>query len=143
MQADKTFEAVGIGPFQDDDAKNHLQVAAVVFVAEDPPVGFVSVDVVDGLAHISQLSVLPGSRGRGLGTALIDAVCDWARSREIPGVTLTTFRDVTWNGPFYVRQGFQPVEHLTPGLAAIRHHEKDIGDDDFGPRIAMKKDLLK
>jgi hypothetical protein len=30
---------------------------------------------------------------------------------------------------------------MTPGLAAMREHERAIGDDDFGPRIAMRKDL--
>jgi hypothetical protein len=56
-------------------------------------------------------------------------------------VTLTTFRDVPWNGPFYAKLGFRELRHLSPGLAAMREHERLIGDDDFGPRIAMRKDL--
>jgi hypothetical protein len=58
-------------------------------------------------------------------------------------VTLTTFRDVPWNGPFYAGLGFRAVDELTPGLAAVRDHEKAIGDDDFGPRIAMRKELAQ
>ena len=58
-------------------------------------------------------------------------------------MTLTTFRDVPWNGPFYAGLGFRAVDELTPGLAAVRDHEKAIGDDDFGPRIAMRKELAQ
>jgi GNAT superfamily N-acetyltransferase len=132
LQADKMFEEVGIGPFQNSDAQNHLDVAALVLAAEEPPVGFICVEVVEGIAHIWQLAVLPGSQGRGLGSALIAAVCGWAISEGIPAVTLTTYRDIPWNGPFYRRRGFQPIEHLSPGLTAIRNHERDVGDDDFG-----------
>jgi hypothetical protein len=54
---------------------------------------------------------------------------------------LTTYRDVPWNGPFYARRGFRTISRLGPGLRAIRDHEKAIGDDGFGPRIAMRKNL--
>ncbi|HUJ66088.1 MAG TPA: hypothetical protein VLX59_11150 [Acidimicrobiales bacterium] len=59
----------------------------------------------------------------------------------LPAVTLTKFRDVAWNGPFCARLGFREVEDLSPGLAAMREHERAIGGDDLGPRIAMRKDL--
>ena len=135
------YEEVGIGPFRNDEAESHLEGAAAVFAAEDPPVGFASVDLVDGLAHLWQLSVLPDFQGRGLGTALIEAACDWSQSRRIEAVTLTTFQDVPWNGPFYARRGFRIVSRLTPGLSAIRKHEKAIGDDAFGTRMVMRLDL--
>jgi hypothetical protein len=54
---------------------------------------------------------------------------------------LTTFRDVPWNGPYYAALGFTAVDDRSPGLMAIREHERAIGDDDFGPRFAMRKDL--
>ena len=141
VESDAIFAAVGIGPFQDDDSERHLSAAAVVFVTGEPPVAFVTVEVLDGLAHIWQLSVLPSLQGRGLGRQLVAAVCNWARARGYPAVTLTTFRDVPWNGPFYKKIGFLELDELTPGLAAIRQHEHDIGDDAFGPRIAMRLDL--
>ena len=139
--ADKMFAEVGIGPFADSDAADHLAKAAVVFVAEDPPVGFASVEIVDGVAHLWQLAVLPTAGRRGLGTALVKTVCEWARSHGFGAVTLTTFRDVAWNGPFYERLGFRTLTDLSPGLVAIREHERALGDDDFGPRIAMRKDV--
>jgi GNAT superfamily N-acetyltransferase len=140
-EADRMFEEVGIGPFANDESENHLALSAVVFVAEDPPVGFASVEIVDGVAHLWQLAVRPSAGRRGLGKALIASVCDWARSHHIDAVTLTTFRDVPWNGPYYERLGFRPLDHLTPGLTLIREHERAVGDDDFGPRIAMRRDL--
>jgi GNAT superfamily N-acetyltransferase len=140
--ADRVFADVGIGPFEQSEDDNHLDQAAVVFATGDPAVGFACVEVVDGAAHIWQLSVHPRAARQGRGRALVNAVCDWASVNGLPAVTLTTFRDVAWNGPFYAKLGFRQLEDLSPGLAAMREHERAIGDDDFGARIAMRKDLV-
>ena len=139
--ADGLFAEVGIGPFAVSEGEDHLAQAAVVLVSGTPPVGFACVEIVDGLAHIWQLSVLPSKGRQGLGRALVKAVCDWAQLNGLPAVTLTTFRDVPWNAPFYARLGFRVTEASTPGLQAIRDHERDIGDDALGPRVAMRIDL--
>lgn len=110
--ADKLFAEVGIGPFTFDGSEDHLAQAAVVLVSGSPPVGFACVEIVDDLAHIWQLSVHPAAGRQGRGTALVHAVCDWAASKGHPAVTLTTFRDVPWNGPFYGRLGFRVIEVL-------------------------------
>ena len=65
---------------------------------------------------------------------------DWAQLHGLPAVTLTTFRDVPWNAPFYARLRVRVIEALSPGLQAIRDHEQDIGYDAFGPRVAMRFD---
>ncbi len=135
------FTEIGIGPFADEGDTDHLVDAAVVLVSGDPPVGFACVGIVDAVAHLWQLSVDPSASRRGRGSALVLAVCDWAASQGYPAVTLTTFRDVAWNGPFYARMGFHVLIDLTPGLAAIRDHEIRIGHDALGPRIAMRKDV--
>lgn len=140
-EADSLFAVVGIGPVAPDNSEGHLAHAAVVLVAGDPPVGFASVEVVDGVAHLWQLSVRPVAARRGLGTALVEAVCDWALGQGYDAVTLTTYRDVPWNGPFYRRLGFWDLDDLTPGLQAVREHEKAIGDDALGARVAMRRDL--
>lgn len=139
--ADEQFAEIGIGPFNTTEADDHLAQAAVVLVSGRPPVGFACVEVVDGLAHIWQLSVHPAAGRQGRGRALLQAACDWAASKGCPAVTLTTFRDVPWNAPFYRRMGFRVIEDLSPGLQAIREHEREIGDDDFGPRVTMRRDL--
>ena len=139
--ADQMFLEVGIGPFNTLDEDDHLATAAVVLVSGNPAREFACVDVVDGVAHLWQLSVHPSSGRQGIGRALVEAVCDWACSNGYPAVTLTTFRDVPWNAPFYSRLGFRTLDELSPGLSAIRQHEKELGDDNFGPRVTMRKDL--
>ena len=52
LAADSLFETVGIGPFDNDDSENHLSSAALVLVASDPPLGFIILDIVDGLPNI-------------------------------------------------------------------------------------------
>jgi GNAT superfamily N-acetyltransferase len=141
QEADDQFFELGIGPFAEDDSESHLVNAAIVLVAGDPPIGFASVEIVDGMAHLWQLSVRPAAGRRGIGRALVMAVCRWADRQGYTAVTLTTYRDVPWNKPFYEKLGFRLVSKLTPELAAIREHERTIGDDDFGPRLAMRREL--
>jgi GNAT superfamily N-acetyltransferase len=131
-----------MGPFSPSADVPHLSAAAVVLVSGSPPVGFACIDIVDGDAHLWQLSVHPSAGRQGIGGALVHAACEWARSAGYGAVTLTTYRDVPWNGPFYARLGFVPLGDLTPGLAAIREHERAIGDDDFGPRVAMRRAVV-
>lgn len=106
------------------------------------PVGFAAAELVDSALHLAQLSVDPDRQRLGLGRALVDAVVDLARASFAPAVTLTTFRDVPWNGPFYRSLGFLPLdERLAPGLAAIRASEQARGIDAIAPRCAMAKPL--
>ena len=138
FEADRLFASVGIGPFANDDAEDHFGQSVLVLVVGEPPVGFVCVELVDGNPHIWQLSVDPEQARKGLGRTLVRAVCEWAKEEGFEAITLTTYRDVPWNGPFYESLGFVTLDALAPGLQAIREHERAIGDDDFGPRVAMR-----
>ncbi len=53
---------------------------------------------------------------------LLERVIESARQMGYPAVTLTTFREVPWNAPFYTRLGFAMLDELTlpAGLAAKR-----------------------
>lgn len=97
---------------------------------------------VDGRAHLDQVSVDPTCAGRGLGRELISAAEQWRRERGSSAMTLTTFADVPWNGPYYRRLGWRdlPAAELGPELAAIRRHEASLGLDAW-PRTAMIKQL--
>lgn len=66
---------------------------------------------------------------RGLGARLLEEVCAWAESRGYLAVTLSTFRDVPWNGRFYRKRGFRDLhpEEWSPGMMAIREHEAKHG----------------
>lgn len=138
------FAEIGIGPFKAFEEDDHLDRAAVVLVAGAPAKGFACVDITGGVAHLWQLSVDPPNGHQGLGRALVDATCDWATANGYDAVTLTTFRDVPWNAPFYKTLGFEVIDEsdLSPALRAIRDHERDLGDDDFGARVAMQRNLI-
>jgi predicted N-acetyltransferase YhbS len=102
-------------------------------------VGYVLASDLGGHVHLDQLSVLPDHGGRGLGTALVDVVMAWARDRGATFVTLTTFRDVSWNGPWYERRGFRvdPGAATEPGLEHVVAGE---AEHDFGaPRVWMRR----
>lgn len=81
-------------------------------------IGFAVAWVIDGEGHLNELAVMPARGRRGVGRALVDEVLDWSASRGLRSVTLITFRDVPWNGPFYEKLGFKAVTALTPALQA-------------------------
>lgn len=106
------------------------------------PVGFVVVDLVDGAAHVEEISVLPELGGKGHGMALMRQVEKWATTKGFAAVTLTTFRDVPWNRPWYERRGYRVLaeDEWTPGLVARRQEEAEHGLDP-DQRVVMAKAL--
>jgi GNAT superfamily N-acetyltransferase len=72
-------------------------------------VGFALMKVLDGAAWLDQLSVLDHWQGRGLGSALIDRCAALASARGHRWLHISTYIDVPWNAPFYVRRGFAPL----------------------------------
>lgn len=105
------------------------------------PVGFAHVEIFEPRsAHLDEIDVHPGHGRRGLGTNLVEAVCAWAASKGYESVTLSTFRDVPWNRPFYARLGFEiiPTEALTPALRAVVEDETRRGLDS-GSRVVMRR----
>ena len=83
------------------------------------------------------MSVHPRHARRGIGSGLIERAASWARGRGLRALTLTTYVEVPWNGPYYERLGFRylaPVEETT-GLRALRAHEREHGLDAW-PRPA-------
>jgi len=141
-RAESLFRVAGLDlpeiPFPEDE----LPAAQAIFVAGRPAVGFVWIDEVDGVAHVAELAVIPGRMREGLGTALLDAACNWATAHGYPAITLTTFADVAWNGPFYAARGFTiVVDDPGPGVAALRERERAAGLDAVGERVLMRRDL--
>ena len=67
LRAESLFRVAGMDlpdlPFPLDA----LHESRAVFVAGDPPVGFVQIDEVDGNAHVQELAVLPSHMRQGLG----------------------------------------------------------------------------
>ena len=127
------------------DELEHYARSGHSWVAADDSgaiVGYLVVDLVDDNAHIEQLSVERGRQGEGFGKALVTQVEIWSVAEGLRAVTLTTFSDVEWNRPLYEHLGFTvvPDEELSPGLLAIRDHERERGLEP-PPRVCMRKAL--
>jgi GNAT superfamily N-acetyltransferase len=97
--------------------------------------------VEDGL-YIEQIDVLPAFAGQRIGAGLLDAVADRARAGGLTALTLSTFRDVPWNAPWYRRLGFIDIADaaLTPGLLKIRQEHLARGLDE-SQRTFMRRPL--
>jgi GNAT superfamily N-acetyltransferase len=111
-------------------------------LADGLPVGMVIASVREGMMYVEEMDVLPAHGRRGLGARLLARVCAQAQAQGHPAVTLSTFRDVPWNGPFYRKHGFrdlQPVE-WTPGMRTIRENEAQHGLR-VEARVFMRREL--
>lgn len=102
------------------------------------PVGFAHVEVVDSSPLLAQLSVRPEAGRRGLGTALVRAAVREVWWEGFDTLSLTTYRDLAWNAPFYRRLGFVEVERPAPHLQRVREHETALGLDRHGARVVMQ-----
>jgi putative acetyltransferase len=113
------------------DALARLIGLGQVWVAceDDVAVGMAIASVRDGVAYVEEMDVLPAHGRQGLGGRLLERVCAWAGAQGLAAVTLSTFRDVPWNGPFYRRHGFRdlPPAEWTPWMRAIRAEEARRG----------------
>ncbi len=136
LSGEEMFAGLGIvlpaGPATVDEAIEH---GAEVWVVDDPPVAFAAVTVLDGHPHLEQISVRADQVRKGIGGLLLADVV----RRYGPGLTLLTFRDVPWNGPWYLRHGFAELPEAAWG-PQLREHwqaEADAGLHDLGPRVVM------
>jgi GNAT superfamily N-acetyltransferase len=114
----------------------------LVAVADDGTVvGFTHVLDLDGHWHLEQIAVDPVHGRHGIGAALLEATHDELAARGVREVTLMTYADVPWNGPFYARHGYVELDPLPARLEPIRETEQRMGMGRHGRRIAMVRDL--
>ncbi|GGT31132.1 GNAT family N-acetyltransferase [Nonomuraea spiralis] len=140
LAADKLFEQVGIVFPPGTTMVEEVDDPASVLVEGDPPAGFALIGHVDGNLHLDQLAVHPDNMRQGIGGRLVEAVADHARAVGAPAVTLTTFRDVPWNAPWYERHGFavMPETEWGPELRRLVEHERELGIE-VAPRVVMRR----
>ena len=117
-----------------------------ILVAEETEgsavIAFVHVLELDQTAHLEQLSVLPEHGRRGHGPALVEAAKNEARRRGYQSLSLRTYADVPWNGPFYARAGFVETSPATDFHKHLAEVEERLGLDLYGRRIQMTAALL-
>ena len=146
--AGELFREVGMPDIADHDPydSDELASAVALFVATDEdgddPVGYAMLDLVDGHAHLAQMSVLPEHVRRGIGTQLLEAVAEWAKGQGHAEITLTTFRDVPFNAPLYEKRGYEvvPETDWTEALHEVIQREAAMGLDPAA-RVVMRRPL--
>jgi ribosomal protein S18 acetylase RimI-like enzyme len=144
------FRELGMDAVADDEPPTPAQLldhhrAGLAWVTVDEagrPVAYLIAEEIDGSLHVEQVSVHPRAARRGLGRDLVEHAAEEGRQRGLAALTLTTFTEVPWNGPYYLRIGFRVLadDELTPGLRAVQRHETAIGLDAW-PRACLRRDL--
>ena len=109
----------------------------LVAASQERVVGFAMAVEAEGFLHLAVMAVHPEFGNRGFGRALLTGLIQEASRRKALGVTLTTFDDLPWNGPFYRKAGFRNLSDgdLSPSLRAILDHEASLG---MVNRVAMR-----
>lgn len=120
-------------------ARGRLLVAAAPGAAM---AGFILLDLVDGDAFVVELAVDPACAGRRLGARLLDAAAAWGGARNCRWLTLTTYRAVPWNAPYYRRLGFAepPTEACGPQLRRLIALEARLAGDP-ALRVALRRPI--
>ncbi|MBT5433574.1 MAG: GNAT family N-acetyltransferase [Alphaproteobacteria bacterium] len=117
----------------------------LLWVADDRngvPVGFALTELVDSNVHLSELGVVTAMQRQGVGARLIEVIAENARRNGHAKMTLTTFRDVAWNAPYYARLGFtvQEPSSFSPGMKQVFESKKAHGLN-VQDRVAMVRTL--
>ena len=96
---------------------------------ENRVIGFLASQPFGRELHIWEMDVLPEFQQQGIGEGLLRACIIDARNAGFAALTLTTFHDLNWNGPFYQRLGFVEVTDLDshPRLKAELEDEHQHG----------------
>jgi len=116
---------------------NHLWVAVDRM---DDPIGFVGGENIEGNFHIVEISVARLFQGKGVGRALMTRMTEDIRREGYNAITLTTYRDLDWNGRWYTRMGFleMNVESMGPDYWKIWQIEARHGFN-MASRCLMRK----
>lgn len=143
--AAEAFRATEHGWVADDgvtesEAYLPLILAGSLWVAEieERIIGFVSAQATPDALHIAELAVALPHQRKGAGHQLMRAAIQAARACGLPAVTLTTFRNVAFNAPFYRMLGFEMLDVPPPRLQTILSAERQRG---LTHRCAMRLTL--
>lgn len=86
-------------------------------------VALLVLDLLDSLRYLEQLSVRRSAMRRGIGRFLLRKAIHWAEGAPL---WLTTYSHVSWNRPFYEREGFEvvPESGCPAGIGAILEEQR-------------------
>jgi predicted N-acetyltransferase YhbS len=106
-------------------------------------VAFVAATLEGEELHLWEFNVHIEYQRRGIGRGLLRRLIAEAAAAKISTMTLTTFRDLPWNAPFYRSMGFELVApgQLEPRLAGLLGKEARMGLP-AARRCAMRRKML-
>jgi GNAT superfamily N-acetyltransferase len=106
-------------------------------------IGFLAAIPEDTALHVYEISVHSDHQKQGIGKALMEHAEAHAKELDLTEMTLTTFRHVPWNAPFYEQLGFQilKTEECDARLGSILAEELGRGLPLPEQRCAMRKTL--
>lgn len=142
------------GLLSDDALRDHVPADVLLEASElgtldvirrtdKEPVGFaLFTDRNEGL-YLDQVSVHPRSGRQGLGTILMQHLDQRAAALSKAHITLSTFRDLAWNGPFYRSLGYRVMKRsdLEPYMLAIEDAQRPLMD--VTKRVFMRKHIRR
>ncbi len=150
VAAGELFRTVGMDSVADDPPIARPEFTTFVnehraFVATDEGdsvLAYLLVEAVDDGAHVEQITVDPAFAHHGIGASLLRNAESWARHEGLGALTLTTFRDIRWNAPYYARLGFAvvPPDEWGAGIRARVDREAAAGHARW-PRVFMRRAL--
>lgn len=107
---------------------------------DDIAQGFLEAEPIEGWLHILEVSVHPAAQRQGRARALVETALAHAREAGLGMVSLTTDRELPFNGPMYTRMGFRELAAADQPawLAGFLAREAEHGFDP-ALRIAMAR----
>ncbi|MEZ0603590.1 GNAT family N-acetyltransferase [Paraburkholderia sp. IW21] len=150
FEAGQRFATVGMtgiadAPPMEVEIVNRKIAAQQIVVAVDAGetcVGFVMFEPQPTRFYVQELDVLTSHAGQRIGAALLEQVAQLARAHQVTQLTLSTFREVPWNAPYYRRLGFRDIEEAELDAALIARRDAHIARGlDESKRVFMRRDL--
>ena len=129
-------DTVSLGALESAARGGMLDVAKTV---SDDIVGFALVSVREAGLYLDQISVVPRFGRQGIGRRLLNQVEQKAKALGAPHISLSTFRDLPWNAPFYASAGYSVLarELFAPYMLEIEQAQRPFMD--VSKRVFMRK----
>ncbi|MEO0883157.1 MAG: GNAT family N-acetyltransferase [Pseudomonadota bacterium] len=127
-----------------DELSQAIENGMIIVVTDDQgPVGFAMSQIMGDVLYLDQVSVDPSHGRKGLGRLLMLHVFALAEDHKLSAVTLSTFRDLPWNGPFYRSLGFKeiPRKKLEDWMFVIE--EAQAESMDVSKRCFMRRPVRR
>jgi GNAT superfamily N-acetyltransferase len=116
------------------------QNVLVAVTSNNTAVGFIAVQDLDGMLYIAEMDVHADWQRKGIARMMLEEVEGQARERGYEYVSLTTYRDLGFNGVFYARMGFEEVDVEKAGEGHARELEEQArGGHERARRCVMRK----